>query len=122
MVSIKDIDLNNELTVAGGANILASFVGSAPGYMGLATSALFHKLTPGSRLSGFISSVLIGGILIAGTSALAGFPRALAGAMLVLVGVDMLWEWLHDSWFKLPKTDYFLILVILVVIASLGFL
>ncbi|MBA3010666.1 MAG: STAS domain-containing protein [Proteobacteria bacterium] len=122
LVSRKDIDLNNELTVAGGANILASFVGSAPGYMGLATSALFHKLTPGSRLSGFISSVLIGGILIAGTSALAGFPRALAGAMLVLVGVDMLWEWLHDSWFKLPKTDYFLILVILVVIASLGFL
>ncbi len=36
LVSRKDIDLNKELKVAGIANIMASFVGSAPGYMGMA--------------------------------------------------------------------------------------
>lgn len=122
LISRRDLDLNRELKVTGIANILASFTGSAPGYLGLAVSALCHRLTPGSRFAGFIVSVIIGGVFIAGTSILAGFPRPLAGAMLVLVGVDMLWEWLHDSWFKLPKTDYCLILVILIVIASLGFL
>lgn len=122
LITRRDIDLNNELKVTGIANILASFAGSTAGYLGLSTSSLSYRLSPGSRLSGIITFAVCGLVLIAGASILSGFPRPLAGAMLVLVGIDMLWEWLYNSWFKLPKTDYLLILAILIVIASIGFL
>lgn len=37
-------------------------------------------------------------------------------------GLTFLYEWVYETWFKLPKADYFVILLILVVIASVGFL
>lgn len=122
LITKTDIDLDNELATNGIANILASFVGSSPGYITLSTSALSYRLTPGSRLSGIITFSICGCVLITGASIFSGYPRLLAGAMLVLIGFDMLWEWLYDSFGKLPKTDYCIILVIIVVIAGVGFL
>ncbi len=122
LVSKRDIDVNKELKITGIGNILAAFAGSPAGYLGIGASVLSHRLAPGSRLSGVVSSALCGCVLIFGVSLLSGFPRPLAGAMLVLVGLDMLWEWLHDGWFKLPLVDYLLILTILLVIAGIGFM
>jgi sulfate permease, SulP family len=122
LITKRDIDLNNELAVTGFSNILAAFAGSSPGYVGLSTSTLCYKLAPEKRLATIITVAICGVVLIAGASFLSWFPRSLAGAMLVFVGFGMLWEWLWDSFKKLPLTDYFLILVILLVIAFIGFL
>lgn len=122
VVSRRDIDLNRELSAAGLANTLASFTGSTAGYISFSTSTLCLRLAPGRRIAGFITSGFIGAAFILGPSLLSGFPRPLAGAILVLVGLDMLWEWLYESWQRLPGADYALILVILLVIASIGFM
>jgi SulP family sulfate permease len=38
------------------------------------------------------------------------------------LGLSILYEWVYETWFKLPKEDYLVILLILVVIATVGFL
>ena len=122
VVTRRDIDLNNELKVTGVSNILAAFAGSTTGYLGMSTSALCHRLLPGKRMAGIVTYMICGIVLLVGASVLSGFPRFLAGGMLVLVGYDMLLEWCYDSWRRLPKTDCMLIMVILLIIACIGFL
>ena len=118
----RDMDLNQEMKTAGLANILISFIGSPSGYMTMALSALSHKLSPGDRLSGIFLSAMLGIALIFGPSIVSVFPRPLAGAMLVLIGIDMMWDWAWASRTRLPRSDYAMILIILVVIAGMGFL
>ncbi len=122
VLSRRDVDLNKELNTTGLSNMLAAFVGSTAGYMGLCTSTLCHKLSPGNRIAGIVTYAACGAVLVAGASIVSCFPRMLAGAVLVLVGFDMLREWIWDSRSKLPKTDYLLLLGILLVIAFFGFL
>ncbi len=122
VMSKRDIDLNKELNNTGLSNMFAAFVGSSVGFMGLCTSTLCSKISPGNRIAGIVTYVICGIVLVAGASLVACFPRALAGAVLVLVGFDMLWEWIWQSWRKLPKIDYFLLVGIFVVIATVGFL
>ncbi len=122
LASKCDIDLNREMKVTGLANILAAFTGSPPGSVGLASSTLNHKLSPGTRLPGITYAILVGIALIFGSSLVSILPRPMAGAILVFLGLGFLWEWVYASWGRLPKTDYFLILVILAVVAAFGFL
>jgi SulP family sulfate permease len=40
----------------------------------------------------------------------------------MFLGLSFLIEWVYEAWFKLPKVDYFIVIMILVVIAFAGFL
>ena len=120
--SKTDIDLNREIKTAGIANLLASLAGSPSGYMTMSLSALSHKLSPGNRLSGIFLTGLLGIALVLGPSIVSVFPRPLAGSMLVLIGIDMVWDWAWAARRRLPFSDYAMILVILVGIAAFGFL
>jgi len=118
----RDIDLNHELNSTGLANVLASLGGSPTGYMGLSMSVLGHKMGSRSRLVGLTSSALCGAALFFGASALSYFPKPVAGCMLLFIGLDFLYTWVVEGWVKLPKIDYLLVLLILIVIGIFGFL
>lgn len=60
--------------------------------------------------------------MIFGAEALSVFPKVILGGLLLSIGLGFLVEWLVDTWYKLPKSDYFIILLILIVIANFGFL
>ncbi|MCB9493861.1 MAG: STAS domain-containing protein [Desulfobacteraceae bacterium] len=122
LITRRDIDLNRELHTTGLSNMVSGFAGSPAGYLGLSAAALCHKLSPGNRMAGLTSFGICGITLLAGASILSGFPRPLAGAMLVLMGIDMLWEWLVGAWKRLPRSEYFMVLTIVFVIAGIGFL
>ncbi len=122
IASEVDIDLNRELKTTGIANLLAGLGGSPVGFHALSSSILAQRLGAKSRLVGLIFSAVIGFTLFFGASALAVFPKMIAGGLLIFLGFSFLIEWLYDAWFKLPKLDYLLIWLILVVIASIGFL
>jgi len=53
---------------------------------------------------------------------LSAIPKIIAGSMLIFLGISFLFEWIYDAWFTLPKLDYFLIWLILIIIATVGFL
>ncbi len=118
----RDIDLNQELKSTGIANVFGGLVGSPAGYLAVSLSALGHKIGADSRLLSIFSAALCGVTLFWGATFISFFPRPVAGALLLYIGLDFLCTWAYEAWFKLPKTDYCLVLLILIVAATLGFL
>jgi len=118
----QDMDLNRELKSTGLANFLGGFGGSPAGYISLSLSNLGYRLGSKSRLAGLISAAICGVVLVFGTHILSYFPKSIAGAMLVYMGLDFLYEWIYLGWRRLPTADFFIILIILFVIGTVGLL
>jgi SulP family sulfate permease len=122
LISRSEVDLNRELKITGFANIFSGLVGSSVGYLSLSLTALANHIGSRSRLTGLIAVLVCLITLIFGLSLPAYFPRPLLAGLLLYLGLIFLKEWLYNAWFKLPKSEYPLILVILIVIANWGFL
>ncbi len=118
----RDIDFNRELKAAGLANFLAGIAAGLPGYHLLGASTLSYRLGARSRVTGITAALLIGFTLLFGASLLEFVPRPVLGGLLAYLGISFLVEWLYDAFFKLPRLDYVLIVVILIIIAVFGFL
>lgn len=117
-----EIDLDRELRATGIANLVSGALGGVPGYLSLSESTLNHKVGARSRAAGLISAGLCAVALVVGADALAYFPKAILGGMLLFLGLSFLLETVFDSWFRLPRGEYALVIVILVAIVTLGFL
>jgi len=118
----EDIDLNNELKSAGLANVVAGLFGSTVGYQALSLTVLTHRLNAKTRLAGIIAALVCGGTLLFGASLLSYFPKPILGGILLFMGLSFLIEWVIDARTRLPRIDYLLVLMILIAIASIGFL
>jgi SulP family sulfate permease len=118
----KDIDLDRELVSAGGANLIGSFFGCIVGYQTLGLSALAKKFDVNSRFAGVLTGVLCLVTLFFGASTLSYFPKLVLGGMLFMVGLSFMAEWLVDYYKLLPRMDYLLVWVMLVIIQLFGFL
>jgi len=118
----QDINLNQELQIAGVANILAGLGGGMVGYHVLPDSVLAHRMGSRSRLAGLFAAILSAVVLLMGPSLLAFFPKLAIGGLLLFLGLSFLVEWLYDAWFKLPRAEYPIVLLILIAIGTVGFL
>ena len=118
----EDLDLNDELKSAGLANVVAGFFGSPVSYQALSLTVLAHRLNAKTRLAGIIAALVCGGTLLFGASALSFFPKPILGGILLFMGLSFLVEWVIDARTRLPRIDYLLVLMILIAIASIGFL
>jgi SulP family sulfate permease len=122
-VAVKeDIDMNRELQSAGLANLVAGLFGSTVGYPALSLTVLTHRLNAKTRLAGVFAALVCGGTLLFGASALSYFPKPVLGGILLFMGLSFLVEWVVDARTRLPRIDYLLVLMILIAIASIGFL
>jgi SulP family sulfate permease len=122
-VAVKeDIDMNRELKSAGLANVFAGLFGSTVGYQALSLTVLAHRLNAKTRLAGVFTALVCGGALLFGTSLLSYFPKPMMGGILLFMGLSFLVEWVIDARAHLPRIDYLLVLMILLAIASIGFL
>jgi sulfate permease, SulP family len=118
----EDVDLNQELRAAGIGNLLAAPFGGMVGFPQLGISALNIKLGVGTRLAGVIGVGLCAVMLFQGAAVLAFAPKLVVGGLLCYLGLVFLLEWVVESWFKLPLADACIILLIVLVIATVGFL
>lgn len=118
----EDMDINHELRAAGAGNLIAGFFAGFIGFQQLSFSVMNHRLGARTRLAGIVVVLVSVAALILGTSFISMFPKFVLGSMLMYLGLTFLFEWLYKTWFKLPKADYFVILLIVGVIASVGFL
>ena len=122
-VAVKqDIDMNRELGAAGLANVVAGVFGSTVGYHALSLTVLVHRLNAKNRLAGVFTALVCGGTLLFGASLLSYFPKPMLGGILLFMGLSFLVEWVVDARARLPRIDYLLVLMILIAIASIGFL
>lgn len=118
----QDINLNHELKVAGIANLFSGLAGGSVGFHQMSASMISHKMGVNNRLAGLFTAVICAIALFFGASALALFPKAVLGGLVLFLGLSMLKEWVVDAWFSLPKVDYAVVVMILLVTAVIGFL
>jgi sulfate permease, SulP family len=122
VITKQDIDLNRELLSAGWANLAGGLGGSPVGFQALSLSSLAYHLGVRSRLVGLFTALFCGAILFFGSSLISFFPRPILGGMLLFLGLSFMVEWLVDARKHLPLVDYLLLWIILVIIATIGFL
>jgi len=122
MLSGSDIDINRELRVTGIANLVAGLTGGMVGFHSLSFSSLTLELGARRRASGLIAAVIAGTALFLGADNVGFLPRMVVGALLLFIGFSILMKWLIASWYQLPLGDYLAIPLILVIIATVGFI
>ena len=118
----SDVDIDRELRVDGLGNLIAGLFGGMVGYLMVGRSLLNQKAGANSRLAGLVVAALCLVILFWGAPILAYLPRPVMGGLLLYLGLTLLVEWVYDAWFKVSRLDYALILIILFVVATRGFL
>lgn len=119
----QDIDINRELRVHGIANFLIGCVLGSPGYQSLTLSMIKQKFQAKNRVATVFFVVIIClSVLLFGPIILSYLPRMVFGAILMYFGFNYLAEWVVNSYQKLSKIDYAIVIFMLFVIANFGVL
>lgn len=122
MITRKDIDLNHDLKITGTANVLAGLAGGTIGFNSTTGTIFADKINADNRMSGLFHAFFCILALFLGTYFISYLPKYVIGGITMFLGMSFLVEWIYDSWFKLPKTDYFIVVIILLVAVVGGFL
>ena len=122
LITNDDLEVNRQLRVSGVSNVIAGLFGGFVGFDVLGLSALNFKLGSHSRLPGLIAAGICVIVLFSGVSSLAFLPKIIIGSIALYLGLNSLYVWVFESWFKLAKLDYAIVLAILLVTMFVGFL
>jgi SulP family sulfate permease len=117
----QEADLNDELRHSGIGNIAAGLGGGMVGFTSLSLSRLNREMGGRTRLSGLVMALICGGFFITGTSFIAYIPKYILGGLLFYLGLRFLHEWVIKTFHRLPRTDYAIVILILVVISTAGY-
>lgn len=115
-------DLDADLRATGYCNLLASGFGGLVGYPTLGESVLGARLGLRGATAGICVAVLSLAAAFFGAEVLQLLPRGLFGMLLIYLGIDLLWTWLWSERRRLQARDFAIVLVILGVAATVGFL
>lgn len=118
----QDIDLNQSLKVSGIANCLAGLCGSTVGFISVDMTSLSYRMNIISRNVGLLTALTAIVVLFFCFPVLSYLPGFIIGGFLIYIGLDFLHEWIYDVWFKINKVDYVILVVVMIVIISAGFM
>jgi len=118
----RDINFDRELRSVGVANLVAGLGGGLPGFHSFSLSVMSDRLQAATRLTGLVSAGLCALVLVFGAQAMTFMPRVVVGGILVFLSLSLFVEWLVETWFKLGRVDYAIIVLILVVSMTFGLL
>jgi SulP family sulfate permease len=111
-----DADLDRELTGHGIANVVAGFFGGIVGSNAIARSMLNKQAGAATRLSGIVAGLLCLALLFTNPKLAGYLPRPVMGATLLYLGMRLLQEWLIRARHKLARADYFLVVLMLLLV------
>lgn len=118
----RDIDADAELRCTGAANLLAGALGGPSGYVGLGMTLLAGRLGATGRGAGLATAaVILGGLAVAGWL-VSVTPVFLTAGLILFLGVELLQEWLIDARRRLPRTEWLIVLAVVLAIAGIGFM
>lgn len=122
LIIARDLDLDRELRSAGLANLAIAGFGGIVGFHALSLSALSHRMKADSRWVGIISASICGLTLYWGVAIVSFFPIPVLGGLLLYLGLEFIYEWVIAARKKLAGGEYAIIIIILAVVAAVGFL
>lgn len=117
------VDLNRDLRGVGIANLVGGVGGAMPGYHSLSTTLLGYRLTgASSRWMGIANAALAAVVLVGGASVLSVLPVGVFAGVLAFLGLDVLFQWVWVERRRLALPDFLLVLAILGIAVTIGFL
>ncbi len=117
----RELDLNQELRATGITNLGSGLGGGFVGFHSIALSSLStHRLGVRNRLVGLFVAGFSGLILWRGVALLGFFPRFVVGGTLICLGLELFVDWLWKSWFRLPRQDYAMVVLIMLAMVLIG--
>jgi len=123
-VLLRDnVDINRELTVAGAANAISGVSGGLLALPSMTLTDLAVTVgAPKSRLVGLVVALFCALALFFGMSLIAWFPKAVLAGLLLFLGWSLLERWLIEARTQLPALEYLVVVIIVLVVASVGFI
>ncbi len=118
----RDLDTDKDLSATGLANIGGAAFGGMPGFQSVTEPAIAKNLGVSGRLPGLVGAAGCLLALVMGAAALGSLPVGVFSALLIFIGIDLLWTWLKDTWGKLSGFDYAVVVGIVIVAGTAGFL
>ncbi|KAF8623274.1 hypothetical protein AX17_007480 [Amanita inopinata Kibby_2008] len=110
----EDTDTNRELVGHGYSNLLAGICGTVPNYLVYVNTLLFYRVGGGTRIAGFMLALATAVLLFMGTGLIIYIPVMVVGALIFVLGIDLIKEALWDTRHRVTKTEYLTIFSIMV--------
>jgi SulP family sulfate permease len=117
-----EVDADRELETAGIANLAATLGGGLVGFHSLSVSSLVLRIGPRSRWVGLLTALGAGATLLIKPDMVSYLPIPVLGGLLFYLGLNFLTEWLFDAYRRMPRSDYAIIVLILIVVAWAGYI
>ncbi|CAB9528725.1 solute carrier family 26 [Seminavis robusta] len=116
-----DVDMNNELIAHGYSNFLSGICGCGlQNYLAYTQSVVYHRSGGRGRPSGIAVAIVTAALFVVGPTIASFIPRAMAGSLLLHVGIDLFLEGVYDSWEKFDGLEYAGIWLIVIVMTLQG--
>ncbi|KAL4787227.1 sulfate transporter family-domain-containing protein [Aspergillus varians] len=112
-----NLDVDRELIAHGVTNALSGFAGSIQNYLVYTNSLLFIDSGGNSRLAGIMLAGATAGIMLVGPVIIGYIPVMVVGALIFLLGIELMEEALVDTWGKLHRNEY---LTVVIIVATMG--
>lgn len=101
-----NLSVDRELIAHGVTNALSGFAGSIQNYLVYTNSLLFIASGGNSRLAGIMLAFATMGILVVGPAIIGFIPVMVVGALIFMLGIELMEEALVDTWGKLHRLEY----------------
>jgi sulfate permease, SulP family len=116
-----NLNLDRELLAHGVTNALSGFFGSIQNYLVYTNSLLFIDSGGDSRLAGILLAVATAGVLFVGPIIIGYIPIMVVGALIFLLGMELIQEALVDTWGRVHRLEYITVLIIVVTMGAWDF-
>ncbi|PGH12104.1 hypothetical protein AJ79_04503 [Helicocarpus griseus UAMH5409] len=116
-----NLNVDRELIAHGISNAASGFFGSIQNYLVYTNSLLFIDSGGNSRVAGVMLACGTFGILLAGPGIIGYIPIMVVGALIYMLGIELMEEALVDTWRKLHKLEYLTVVIIVVTMGAWDF-
>jgi sulfate permease, SulP family len=117
-----DVDLDRELRVQGVANVASALAGGFVGHISVSRTLVNVAAGGASRLAGVVVGLVALSVLMFGSQAISFVPRFVLGGLLLQLAGRLIWDWGLLSRRSLPLLDWFVVVAIVLITSSFGFL
>ncbi|KAG7662210.1 uncharacterized protein J8A68_004220 [[Candida] subhashii] len=120
-VGMDQVDVDRELMAHGYSNFLSGLVGSIQNYLVYTNSVLFIRAGADARFAGVMLAIATAGVMMIGPSIIGYIPVCVVGALIYLLGYELLKEAVYDTWGRLKRIEYMTIIIIVVTMGAFDF-
>ncbi|MBW0159136.1 SulP family inorganic anion transporter [Sedimentimonas flavescens] len=118
----RELNPERELKALGVGNVLTGLTGGSISYHLLGETTLANKMGVTGLAAPFAVAISSASVLFFGASLIGNLPVGLMGGIVAYLGFDFLYEWVWKKREKLPAADRVVILLIVAIAGSVGFL